>query len=122
MAIRLKRVYDPPAADDGFRVLADRLWPRGVSKERARCDLWARDVAPSDALRRLFGHEAGRWDDFRRAYFADLDALAADSDAGRLLAALRAKAAAGRLTLVFAARDTERNNAVALAEYMERGK
>jgi uncharacterized protein YeaO (DUF488 family) len=118
--MQLKRVYDPPADEDGFRVLADRLWPRGVSKERGRFDLWARDVAPSDALRQQFGHEPERWDEFRRAYFAQLDALDAESEPGRLLAELRARAARGPLTLVFAARETERNNAVALKEYLER--
>lgn len=121
MAILTKRVYEPPAEEDGFRVLVDRLWPRGVSKDAARLDLWAKEVAPSHRLRKEFGHEQGRWDEFRRLYFAELDALDPEGEAARLLAELRARAARARVTLIFAARNTERNNAVALKEYLERG-
>jgi len=111
---RLKRVHAAPAGDDGVRVLVDRLWPRGVSKEDAAVDHWMRDLAPSSELRRWFGHRVDRWDEFRRRYFAELDARAAALEP---LRALR-----GRVTLLFAARDERHNNAVALKEYLESGR
>jgi uncharacterized protein YeaO (DUF488 family) len=106
--IRLKRVYDPPARGDGTRVLVDRLWPRGLSKEAAHVDRWMRDIAPSAELRRWFGHDPGRWDEFRRRYAAE---LAGHAD---LVRELRALARRGPVTLVFGARDTEHNDAVVL--------
>jgi uncharacterized protein YeaO (DUF488 family) len=111
--IRLKRVYEPPSAGDGWRVLVDRLWPRGLTKEQAALDVWAKEIAPSDALRRWFGHEPGKWDEFRKRYFAELDGH--PEAVGRLLR----PAAGGPITLLFAARDAERNNAVALREYLQ---
>lgn len=111
---RVKRVYEPAQDGDGKRVLVDRLWPRGLSKEKAAVDRWEQALAPSDALRRWFAHDAKKWPEFRRRYFAELD----DEPEG--LDALRAMR--GRVTLLFAARDEEHNNAVALKEYLERQK
>ncbi len=113
--IRLKRVYDPPSPDDGLRVLVDRLWPRGIKKEAARIDLWAQDIAPSARLRQWFGHDPARWAEFRKRYQAELAANEA------AVASLRsATRTAKRLTLVFGAKDEERNNAVVLRETLER--
>lgn len=112
--IRLKRAYEPPAADDGRRVLVERLWPRGVTKARLRLDEWAKEAAPSPELRRWFGHEPERWPEFRRRYF---DELRANEAAWRpLLAAARR----GRVTFVYAARDEARNGAVALKSFLDR--
>lgn len=112
--LRIKRVYDPPARDDGFRILVDRIWPRGLRKEDAAVDLWLKDVAPSAALRRWFGHDPEKWAEFKRRYHAEL---------ARNRAALKPLEDAmrkGRVTLVYGARDTEHNNAVALAAFMAR--
>ncbi len=113
--ITTKRVYDPPAPQDGLRVLVDRLWPRGLSKAAARADLWLKDAAPSAELRRWFNHEPERWRGFCARYEAEL------ADAGAALRALDA-AAAGHdvITLLYAARDPERNNAAALKAFLER--
>ena len=108
--VRLKRAYEAPAAADGARVLVDRLWPRGVRKEDAALRLWIKDVAPSDALRRWFGHEPARWDEFRRRYRSE---LAGQREA---VGALRGLARQGTLTLVYGARDRERNEAVVLRD------
>lgn len=113
MSLQIKRVYEAPSPDDGTRVLVDRVWPRGVKKEDAAIDHWLKEVAPSSDLRKWFGHEPTRWDGFRQRYAAELDARA---DA---VARLRALARRGRLTLVYAARDAERNNAVALRDYLK---
>jgi uncharacterized protein YeaO (DUF488 family) len=114
LAIKLKRVYEPPAPADGVRVLVDRLWPRGLRKEAAAVDHWARDIAPSAELRRWFGHDPERWPEFRARYRQEL--LAGRPDA---LAALRRLCAEGPVTLVYAARDEQRNNAVVLRELLE---
>jgi uncharacterized protein YeaO (DUF488 family) len=110
--VRVRRVYDPPEPSDGFRVLVDRLWPRGLSKQAARVDLWARDLAPSDALRRWFGHDPRRWEEFRRRYRHEL------AQHPELVAQLVERARAGPVTLLFGARDAQHNNAVVLAEYL----
>jgi uncharacterized protein YeaO (DUF488 family) len=110
MDVRLKRAYDPAEPDDGYRVLVDRLWPRGVSKERARLDEWARELAPSVELRTWFGHDPERFAEFERRYRAELAAHGAKLDE------LRGRAREGTLTLVYAARDEEHNDAVVLAE------
>ena len=114
MDVRIKRVYDPAEASDGERVLIDRLWPRGVSHERAQIVEWIRDLGPSTELRQWFGHDPARFAEFRRRYEAEL----AGKDA--VLADLRRRARKGRLTLVYAARDTEHNDAVVLAEVLKR--
>jgi uncharacterized protein YeaO (DUF488 family) len=111
-AIRLKRAYDPPEDSDGSRVLVDRLWPRGLSRAAARIDLWLKDAAPSAALRTWFGHRPERWEEFVQRYGSE---LATNEDA---LAPLRELLARGTVTLVFAARDTERNSAVLLARFL----
>jgi uncharacterized protein YeaO (DUF488 family) len=116
MAVRLKRAYEPAAAPDGYRVLIDRLWPRGVTREEARLDEWARELAPSAELRRWFGHDPSRFEEFRRRY---LDELAAQE---QKLRELRRRAREGTLTLVYAARDSEHNDAVVLAELLRRGR
>lgn len=112
MNVRVKRVYEEPSAEDGFRVLVDRMWPRGLSKQRARMDQWLRDIAPSDALRKWFGHEPEKWKEFRDRYFRELETKT------DLVKDLEHRAEQGRLTLLFAAKDEERNNAVALKEYL----
>jgi len=110
--IRTKRAYDPPHDDDGARFLVDRLWPRGVSREALRIQDWLKDAAPSNELRKWYGHDASRWDEFSRRYRAELqerpEALAPLLDAARV----------GDVTLVYAKKDTERNNAVVLAEVL----
>ena len=112
--IAVKRAYEPPAATDGRRVLVDRIWPRGVSKDALRLDAWVREVAPSTRLRTWFGHDPARWDEFRRRYGAELDARP------DLVARLLEACGRGRATLVFAARDADHNNAVALQAYLAR--
>ena len=113
MRIHTKRIYDPPARSDGRRILIDRLWPRGLSKAKARIDFWAKSVAPSTKLRRWYGHEPGKWQEFRRRYFAELDA----NPAG--LADLRSHLGTGTVTLLFGSKETRLNNASALREYLE---
>lgn len=108
MAIKRKRAYDPPAPDDGFRILIDRLWPRGVRREDARVHAWRRELAPSTELRKWFGHDPARWAEFQRRYAAELKS---HED---LLRELAARAKKGPVTLVFGAKDTEHNNAVVL--------
>lgn len=117
MPIHTKRIYDQPSDDDGTRVLVDRLWPRGVSKEAARLDEWARDIAPSDALRKEFHGHPDRWAEFCERYQAELEGR---PDAADTLERLRALGRDGTLTLLYAAKDEERNNAVALIGILRR--
>ena len=112
MDIRLKRAYEPPARGDSARILVDRLWPRGVKKDALRLDLWLKDIAPSTELRQWFGHVPERWEEFRKRYARELDA---NPDA---VAELRQWLKHGRVTLVYSARDTEHNQAVALRDYL----
>ncbi len=111
--IHTKRVYDEPAKQDGYRVLVDRMWPRGVAKESAGIDLWLKEIAPSTELRQWFGHRPERWAEFKKRYFRELSGEAA-SKALDELRAIKGKT----LTLVYAAKDTEHNNAIALLEYL----
>lgn len=115
--LAIKRVYDGAAPGDGQRVLVDRIWPRGLRKEEAAVTVWLRDVAPSTALRQWFGHEPAKWDEFRQRYNKELAANPA-------VAELRAIVAKGKTTLLFAARDTEHNNAVVIKLFLAsaRGK
>jgi len=113
--VRLKRAYDPASASDGYRVLIDRLWPRGITREHARLDEWARELAPSAELRRWFGHDPTRFAEFDRRYNVELAA-----QKGKLRE-LRKRAREGTLTLVYGARDTEHNDAVVLAATLRRG-
>jgi len=107
--IRLKRAYEPPAPSDGRRILVDRLWPRGLSKKRAALDEWRRELAPSAALRRWFGHDPKKWREFRRRYKQELRARA---DLVREIATLASRR---RVTLVYGARDESHNDAIVLA-------
>ena len=111
--IRLKRVYDEPSQQDGLRILVERLWPRRVSKEKAAVDLWLKDLAPSTELRKWYGHDPEKWDEFRKRYWLELD------EEGDLLTLLKHRTTEGNVTFVFAASDEERNSAVALKEYLE---
>lgn len=114
MDVRLKRAYDGAQPSDGHRVLIDRLWPRGVSRERARLDEWDKGLAPSADLRQWFGHRPERFEEFRRRYVEELRGQRP------ALSALRRRAREGTLTLVYAAGDTEHNDAVVLAEVLRR--
>jgi uncharacterized protein YeaO (DUF488 family) len=114
--VRLKRAYDPVAATDGYRVLIDRMWPRGVKREEAHLHEWARELAPSTELRTWFGHDPARFEDFRRRYTEEL------ASQEEKLRELRRRAGEGTLTLVYAARDTEHNDAIVLAEILRRGR
>jgi len=109
----LKKVYDPYAKADGKRVLVDRLWPRGLKKEDAKLDLWLKDIAPSDTLRKWFSHEPAKWQEFKKRYRKELE------DRQDMIEDLRKEARKGTVTLLFAAKDSERNNAVALKEVIE---
>ncbi len=113
--LRIKRVYDKPAREDGWRVLVDRLWPRGMTKEAARIDLWMKEVAPSDTLRKSFGHDVKKWPDFQKRYRAEL------KQKKQLLTQLKKiEKEHGTLTLLFGAKDTEHNQAVVLAEVLRK--
>ena len=113
--LRIKRIYEPTDAADGFRVLVDRLWPRGLARERAKIDLWLKEIAPSDTLRRRFHGDSSAWDHFKTAYYAELEQAPAQSAVHELLDRLTR----GPITLLFAARDESRNNAVALKEWLD---
>jgi uncharacterized protein YeaO (DUF488 family) len=113
VSIRLKRAYDPPSPEDGTRVLVERLWPRGLSKERAAVDLWVKEAAPSPELRRWYGHDPQKWPEFKSRYREELRARDAE------LEQLRTLARKGTVTFVYAARDTERNSAVVLRDVVE---
>ncbi|MGH9783539.1 MAG: DUF488 domain-containing protein [Terriglobia bacterium] len=112
-AVGLKRAYEQPSPSDGMRVLVDRLWPRGLSKVQLAVDFWLKDAAPSDALRRWYGHKPRRWESFAEKYRAE---LAQQINLLRLLDELRRR---GRVTLLYAARDADRNNAVVLREVLD---
>ncbi|HSN19900.1 MAG TPA: DUF488 domain-containing protein [Usitatibacter sp.] len=114
-AIKTKRAYEAPARGDGTRVLVDRLWPRGLAKEAAAVDRWMHELAPSTALRKWFGHDPARWDEFRRRYAAEL------ADRKAELGTLRALARSGTVTLLYGARDERHNNAVALRDILLSG-
>ncbi len=111
--IRIKRIYEEPSADDGLRVLVDRLWPRGISKARAQVDRWEKDIAPTTELRHWFGHDPAKWEEFLQRYRAELE------DKKELLSQLREEANERTVTLLYAAKDEEHNNAVALKRYIE---
>ena len=110
--IKLKRAYEPPSAGDGTRVLIDRLWPRGISKQKAKLDYWMKDIAPSTELRKWFGHDPKRWDEFRRRYTAEL------REHPDLIAELRFLARKSPITLVYAAYDESHNDAVVLRDVL----
>ena len=113
VVLRVKRVYEDPVEGDGFRVLVDRLWPRGLSREKAEIGLWLKTVAPSNELRKWFGHDPDRWTQFKARYFKELEGKSGDIEQ------IIKKTGEGVVTLVYAAKNTENNNAVALKEYIE---
>src|SRR2546429_5290184 len=113
--VRIKRVYDEPKKDDGFRVLVDRLWPRGMKKEAAKIDLWMKDVAPSDALRKSFHHDVLKWPIFEKKYQAELE-----KKKDSLAELKKLEKEHGTLTLLFGARDPEHNQAVVIAEALNK--
>ena len=108
--VKLKRAYEPPAATDGTRILIDRLWPRGISKEKAALDQWMKEIAPSTKLRKWFGHDPARWDEFRRRYATEVH------DNAALLDQLRSFARRGPITLVYSAHDELHNDAIVLRD------
>jgi uncharacterized protein YeaO (DUF488 family) len=113
MKLRTKRVYEDPAKSDGRRILVDRLWPRGVSKEKAKIEYWAKEISPSNELRRWYQHDPDKWPEFRRRYFKE---LSQNPDG---VTELRSRLGKGTITFVFSSRETELNNASALVEYLE---
>lgn len=111
--IKLKRAYEKPSRDDGERILVERLWPRGLTKERAKLDLWLKEVAPSPELRKWFGHDPAKWEQFQNRYWKELEE---NEEAVQLL---KEKGKEGTVTLVYAARDAEHNGALALKQFLE---
>src|SRR5574340_712153 len=114
MSIRIKRAYVPPSPDDGTRILVDRVWPRGMTREKLNISQWMREIAPSTKLRKDFCHDPEKWDGFVKSYFAELD------EKPELVRQLRALASAGTLTLVYGAKDETYNQAAALKQYLEK--
>lgn len=114
MRIQTKRIYEGVSADDGRRILVDRLWPRGISKEKAALDFWARACAPSNELRNWYQHRHERWEEFRSRYWSELD------DVPESVAELRSQMGTGEVTLVFSSKEEQLNNATALKQYLER--
>ncbi|MCJ7748445.1 MAG: DUF488 domain-containing protein [Desulfobacterales bacterium] len=115
--IKIKRIYDLPSAEDGVRILIDRLWPRGLSKNGAKVDLWLKEIAPSDKLRKWFAHDPKKWIEFKQKYFKELNPNQERVDL------IIKKAKGGNVTLLFGAKEERFNNTVALKEYVEtRGK
>ena len=114
MTIRIKRAYDPPTDDDGIRILVDRLWPRGLTKEKLQITAWLKEVAPSNALRQQVHQDPDQWDQFVEAYHQELDANP------QAVQTLLEYARQGTLTLIYGARDTVHNNAVVLKQYLEK--
>ncbi|HSQ55958.1 MAG TPA: DUF488 family protein [Gemmata sp.] len=112
--IRLKRAYEKPSADDGLRVLVERLWPRGVSKENGKIDLWLKELSPSTELRKWFSHEESRWPEFQKRYHAEL------KEHEEMLALLKLVVESRTVTFIYAASDEERNSARLLKEYLEK--
>ena len=113
MALAIKRAYEAPAKEDGYRVLVERLWPRGMKKEEVPLDQWARELAPSTALRKWFGHDPARWDGFRHRYASELDGLA------EYWQPLAERSARHKVTLIYSARDEEHNGALVLRDYLQ---
>ena len=110
MSIRIKRVYEQPSHEDGKRILVDRLWPRGLSKEKASVDLWLKDIAPSTELRKWFAHDPSKWDEFKQRYLSEL------KENSEAVQTLKEELKKGQVTLVYAAKDEEHNDALVLQE------
>ncbi|UCD33210.1 MAG: DUF488 domain-containing protein [Desulfobacterales bacterium] len=113
MEIKIKRTYDSPSDDDGYRILVDRLWPRGISKAKAQLDFWPKELAPSNELRRWYGHDPEKWSEFKSRYFAELD------DNPELVNQLLEYIDRGTVTFIYSSKEQRLNNAVALKEYVE---
>lgn len=112
--IKLKRIYEQSSENDGFRILVDRLWPRGISKEDAAIDLWLKDIAPSDELRRWYSHDRNKWEQFRESYMEELGNMSGQTDRIKEL-----ENEYGTITLLYSAKDESHNNAVVLREFLE---
>lgn len=112
MEIEIKRAYEKPGKDDGVRILIDRLWPRGMTKEKAQVDLWLKEIAPTTELRKWFNHEPEKWEEFKKRYTAELNANKAQ------VLLLKEEIKKGKVTLVYGAKDSEHNDAVVLKEYL----
>ena len=112
--IKIKRIYEAPSAGDGFRILVDRLWPRGLTKEKARVDLWLRDISPSNELRKWYGHDPDKWTEFKKKYLEEIEKKEEEFDL------LRKKAREGTVTFLFSSKEEKLNNAAALKEFVER--
>lgn len=110
--MKIKRVYEKPEKEDGVRILIDRLWPRGLTKEKAKVDLWLKDIAPSTALRKWFGHDPAKWEEFKKKYLAEL------KDKKELVKEIKSKGKEGPVTLVYGAKDEKHNDAVVLQELL----
>ena len=111
--IKLKRIYEKPLKEDGIRILVERLWPRGFTKERAAINLWLKDIAPSSELRKWFGHDPARWEEFRNRYWAEL------TEKKELITSLKQKSKQGTVTLIYSSSDEKHNSAVALKMFLE---
>ena len=112
--IKIKRIYDPPSTNDGFRILVDRLWPRGLTKEKAKVDLWLKEIAPSNELRKWYAHDPEKWSEFRKKYFKELDVKKGLADQ------IIQKTRQGDVTLLYSSKEEKLNNAVALKDYIEK--
>jgi uncharacterized protein YeaO (DUF488 family) len=112
--IKIKRIYEPPAKDDGIRILVDRLWPRGLSKEKAKINLWLKEIAPSDQLRKWYGHDPKKWTEFREKYSSEL------KDKDELIQLITRKLKEGTITFLYSSKEDKLNNAVALKDYIEK--
>jgi uncharacterized protein YeaO (DUF488 family) len=116
--IRVERIYDNPKGnDDGFRILVDRLWPRGLSKDKVRFDLWQKEIAPSNSLRKWFGHDEKKWNEFKRRYFKELDGK--KELVNVILSKVKDESISSTITLLYGTKEERFNNAVALKEYVE---
>ncbi len=114
--IAIKRAYDKPSHSDGFRILIDRLWPRGLTKEKVAADLWLKDIAPSTELRKWFGHDPEKWPEFKNKYFQEL------KQKKELIDTIKKHTKQGRVTLLYSARDELHNDAIVLKEFLEKSK
>ena len=116
MKIRIERIYNNPKGDNSFRILVDRLWPRGLSKEKVRIDLWQKEIAPSNSLRKWFGHDEEKWDEFKGKYFQELDKKSDSDIVDRIIKLAKEE---NSITLLYGTKEERFNNAVALKEYLE---
>ena len=116
LIIRIERIYVNPKGDNSFRILVDRVWPRGLSKENTRIDLWLKDIAPSNTLRKWFGHDEKKWDEFKRKYFGELDKMSNSEITDEIIKIAKGHSS---ITLLYGAKEERFNNAVALKEYLE---